>query len=91
MKTFKRHLHEKQQERDFCEMYEEERQLLNMALKIVDARQHSGLTQQELAHKAHITQQQLSKIEQGVNCNVLTFLKVCQALGMKVDLGYTSP
>jgi DNA-binding XRE family transcriptional regulator len=71
-------------------MYDEERQLLEIALKIVDVRKHSGLSQKELAQKAHITQQQLSRIEQGVNCNMLTFLKVCQALGITIDLGYVA-
>jgi hypothetical protein len=33
-----------------------------------------------------VTQQQVSKIEKGINCNVTTFLKVCNALGIKVDL-----
>ncbi|MBI1986901.1 MAG: helix-turn-helix transcriptional regulator [Nitrospinae bacterium] len=31
-------------------------------------------------------QQQLSKIENGINCNLATFLKVCNALGLKIDL-----
>jgi DNA-binding XRE family transcriptional regulator len=86
MRTFKQHLHAKLKEKNFQEMYDEERQLLEMALKIIDARKHSGLSQKDLAQKAHITQQQLSKIENGVNCNMLTFLKVCQALGIKVEL-----
>lgn len=30
----------------------------------------------------NVTQQQLSKIENGINCNILTFLKVCNALGL---------
>jgi len=40
------------------------------------------LTQKQLAEKSHITQQQLSKIENGVNCNMLTFIKVSNALGL---------
>ena len=90
MRTFKHHLEEKLKEKEFREVYAEERQLLEMALKIVDARKHSGLSQEELAQKAHITQQQLSKIENGVNCNMITFLKVCQALRIKIDLGYAA-
>ena len=47
---------------------------MEMVLKVVDARKQSGLSQKELAQKAHITQQQLSRIEHGTNCNMLTFL-----------------
>ena len=86
MKTFKKHLQEKLQDEAFQELYDEERQLIEMALKIIDVRKTFGLSQRELAQKAHITQQQLSKIENGINCNMLTFLKVCQALEMKVEL-----
>ncbi len=35
---------------------------------------------------AHKTQQQLSKIENGINCNMFTFLKVCQVLGMQLSM-----
>ena len=29
----------------------------------------------------------MSRIENGINCNVITFLKVCQALGLELDVG----
>jgi transcriptional regulator with XRE-family HTH domain len=46
----------------------------------------SGMSQKELAEKAGITQQQLSKIENGDNCNIYTLMKVCKALGFKLTL-----
>lgn len=88
MKTFKKHLNEKLKDSDFKEMYEEEREMLEISMQILNARKKSGLSQQELARKAHITQQQLSKIESGMNCNLSTFLKVCHALQVKFDLNY---
>jgi len=87
MRTFKKHLEEKLKDREFREFYKEERQLMEMSLKIAEARKNSGLSQKELAQKARVTQQQLSKVENGLNCNLLTFLKVCQALGMTINLG----
>ena len=87
MRTFRQHLAENLKDREFREKYQEERQLLEMAFKIMDARRDSGLSQKELAHRAQITQQQLSRIENGVNCHLLTFLRVCQALGMTLELG----
>lgn len=82
MKTFKSHLREKLQDEEFKEFYEEERQLLRIAMEITSARARLGISQKELAAKAHVSQQQLSKVENGVNCNMLTLLKVSKALGL---------
>jgi transcriptional regulator with XRE-family HTH domain len=60
--------------------------LLELGLLIIKAREQKGLTQRELAQKSQVTQQQLSKIENGVNCNMLTFIKVSSALGLGLTL-----
>jgi len=86
MKTFRSHLKEKLKDRQFKELYTEERQLAELSLNILSARERIGLSQAEVARKAQVTQQQVSKIEQGVNCNMVTFLKICNALGIKVEL-----
>jgi transcriptional regulator with XRE-family HTH domain len=70
----------------FKKMYEEEKHLLELGLLIIEAREQKGLTQRELAQKSQVTQQQLSKIENGVNCNMLTFIKVSSALGLDLTL-----
>jgi transcriptional regulator with XRE-family HTH domain len=70
----------------FKKMYEEEKHLLELGLLIIEAREQKGLTQRELAQKSQVTQQQLSKIENGVNCNMLTFIKVLSALGLDLTL-----
>ncbi len=87
MKRYKDHLQEKLRDEEFRKLFEEERELLELSLKVVEARKQNGLSQKELSKKAHVTQQQVSKIENGVNCNMLTFLKVCHALGIKIGLG----
>jgi len=71
---------------EFKKLFEEEKRLLNLSYTIVEAREKSGLTQKELAQKSHVTQQQLSKIENGINCNMLTFIKVSNALGLGLTL-----
>ena len=86
MRSFREHLKEKLRDEHFRQLYEEEKQLANLSLKILDIREHLGLSQTEVARKAKVTQQQLSKIENGVNCNMATFLKVCNALGIKLDV-----
>ena len=86
MKTFRKHLNTKLTDKQFKKQYDEEREMLEISLQLLNARKNLGLSQQELAKKAHVTQQQLSKIESGMNCNLSTFLKVCQALEVKIDL-----
>jgi len=84
--TFREHLNKKMKNEKFKKMYEEEKYLLELGLLIIKAREQKGLTQIELAQKSHVTQQQLSKIENGVNCNMLTFIKVSSALGLDLTL-----
>ena len=86
MRSFKKHLNEKLKKKGFKKLYDEERRLAELSLRIYDYRELIGLSQQELAKRARITQQQLSKIENGVNCNLATFLTVCNALGLDLDL-----
>jgi predicted transcriptional regulator len=86
MKSFRKHLNTKLKDKEFKQLYDEEREMLEISIQLLNARKNMGLSQQELAKKAHITQQQLSRIESGMNCNLLTFLKVCHALRVKLDL-----
>jgi len=80
--SFRKHLAEEMKNPEFKKLYEEEKRLLDLSYAIVKAREESGLTQKELAQKSNVTQQQLSKIENGVNCNMLTFIRVSNALGL---------
>jgi ribosome-binding protein aMBF1 (putative translation factor) len=83
---FREHLNEKLKEPNFKKFYEEEKYLLELGLRITEAREQKGLSQRELAKKSQVTQQQLSKIENGVNCNMLTFIKVSSALYLDLSL-----
>ena len=87
MRTFKKHLDDSLKDPEFKEIYNEESKLIELSLRIHEAREKSGLSQLEVAKMAHVTQQQLSKIENGNNCNMITFLKVCNALGL--DFNFT--
>ena len=80
--SFRKFLAEEMKNPEFKKAFEEEKRLLALSYAIVEAREKNGLTQKELAEKSHVTQQQLSKIENGVNCNMLTFIKVSNALGL---------
>lgn len=90
MKTFNKHLDKKLKDPEFKELYEAEKLILQLSNRISEERNKAGLTQTQLASKAHITQQQLSKIEKGLNFNIRTFMKVCYALGVEMNLSPTS-
>lgn len=83
--TFEAHVDEKLKNKHFKEMYEEEKELIEISLKIVEARTNQRISQAELAKRAHITQQQMSRIENGMNYNIKTLLKLCDALKLSVD------
>lgn len=85
MKTFNGHLKQKLKDKKFKDYFDAEKEYLNLAIQIAKYREAKGISQKDLAVKAKITQQQLSKIENGINCNITTFLKVCSALEIKLD------
>ncbi len=60
--------------------------ILDICGQIKEYREKSGMTQVEIAKAAEVTQQQLSKIENGYNCNIATFVRVCSAL--KLDFNF---
>lgn len=86
MMTFDSHLKEKLKSKRFKKMYEEEKELIEISIKILEARRDQSLSQAELAQRAHITQQRLSRIENGMNFNIKTLLKLCDALDLALDL-----
>ncbi len=86
VKNFRDHLNEKLKDKKFADGFNYERELIAIAVKIAKQREKLGLTQVQLAQMANITQQQLSKIERGENCNIITFLKVSRALKLEVIL-----
>lgn len=86
MKSFKSHLKSKMSNKKFLEAFDQEKQLLALALKIQEYRSKKGLSQADLAKRAHVTQQQVSRLETGINTNVSTFLKICHALDLDLSL-----
>jgi len=85
MKTLNKHLKEKLNDKRFKEIFDADKEMLSLSMQLLKQREELGISQKELASKAKITQQQLSKIENGINCNLATFLKVCSALNLKLD------
>jgi DNA-binding XRE family transcriptional regulator len=86
MKSLNDHLKSKLKSKSFNDRFKEEKELVNISLELQTLREKKGLSQSDLAKKAHVTQQQLSKIENGINCNLTTFLKVCNALDLEISI-----
>jgi HTH-type transcriptional regulator/antitoxin HipB len=85
MKTLKSHLTDSLKNEKIRELFEEEKELLEVSLKLNEERKKAGVSQKELAEAAHLTQQQVSKVENGENCNILTYLKASRAIGLKLS------
>ncbi len=86
MKTFKKHLKDSLKKEEFKVLYDEELELQRISYELHSFREKKGLSQERIAKKAHLTQQQVSKVENGINCNILTYLKACHAVGLKLEL-----
>lgn len=86
MISFDKYLDENLENEEFARHYEEEKLLQDIAVKIAKIREKKGLTQSQLARQAKLTQQQVSKLESGINSNIMTLLKVCSALHVKLSV-----
>lgn len=86
MIRFRDDLKNKLKDKQFAEGFDKELQAARLAVEIAQAREKQGMTQSALASRAHITQQQLSKVENAKACKVETLFKVCDALGMELTL-----
>lgn len=88
MKTEKvsEHLKEKLKDPYFKELYELEEQKLAIVKRIVEYRIKNNITQGQLAQKAKVTQQHISKIENGEFSSVTTLEKVLLFIGYTVRI-----
>ena len=86
LKKVDTHLKKKLKDPYFKELYELEKQKLKIAKKIIEYRIKHNLTQSQLAKRIGITQQHLSKIENGEFSNILTLEKVLLFIGYKVKI-----
>jgi DNA-binding XRE family transcriptional regulator len=86
MQSHQKYLEKQLKNAGFREGYLREKKLAEIAVKIQQERQKLGLTQQELAKRANVSQQQLSSIENGANYTIMTFLKITDALQINLSL-----
>jgi DNA-binding XRE family transcriptional regulator len=92
VRTFKSRLREDLKDSEFKRHYDEERQALQLALKITALREQKGLSQQQLAKLMGTSQQAISRIESGEyeGFTLKTLEKVAEATGMKVKIDFVA-
>jgi HTH-type transcriptional regulator / antitoxin HipB len=67
---------------EFDNRVKAEKLRVDMSVAIAQKRAEEGYSQKVIANIAHLTQQQVSRIENGENCNIDTYFKAMAALGM---------
>ena len=92
VRTFKSRLREDLKDPEFKRHYGEERQALQLAVKIAALREQKGLSQQELAARMGTSQQAISRIESGQyeGFTLKTLEKIAEATGMKVKIDFVA-
>ena len=81
-----KHLQQKLKNPYFRELYELESQKNKILKKIIEYRMKHKLSQGQLAEKAGVTQQHISKIESGEFSNIVTLEKILLFIGFTVRL-----
>jgi len=80
------HLKEKLKDPYFKELYELEEQKLKIVKRIIEYRVKNKLSQKQLAEKVGVTQQHISKIENGEFSSISTLEKVLLFIGYTVKM-----
>ncbi len=82
---------EEMKDEEFAILYEKERVINKIACAIVEMRQRKGLTQSELAEKAHTTQPVIARLERGADSRIpsLELLgRIAHALGKEIVIDF---
>ncbi|MFC1594119.1 helix-turn-helix transcriptional regulator [Candidatus Omnitrophota bacterium] len=85
LKSVKDHLDKKLKDVYFKELYELEQEKMKLAKHFVDFRIKHDLTQNELADMLGVTQQHVSKLEEGIFSNIRDVAKMLLAIGYRIE------
>jgi DNA-binding XRE family transcriptional regulator len=76
------------QDKEFQRLYDIEKKKLDIAVALAKARRKRGMTQGDVARKARISWETISRIENGrVNPSLDVLSRVFAAVGKRLDLG----
>jgi len=92
VRTFQSRLRDELKDPEFKAHYQEDRQSLKLAMKIVELREKKGLSQQQLAKLMGTSQQAISRIESGEyeGFTLKTLEKIAEATGMRVKIEFVA-
>ena len=92
VRTFRSRLREDLKDPEFKAHYQEERQALNLAMKIARLREKKGLSQQQLAKLMGTSQQAISRIESGEyeGFTLKTLEKIAEATGTRIKIEFVA-
>ena len=90
--TFQSRLRAEIKDPEFKAHYEEEKQALMLAIKIVELREKKGLSQQQLAKLMGTSQQAISRIESGQyeGFTLKTLEKIAESTGMRLKIEFVA-
>jgi transcriptional regulator with XRE-family HTH domain len=86
LESANQHLREKLKDPYFKELYAVEEQKLQIAKRVIEYRIRQGLNQSQLAEEIGVSQQHISKIENGEFSSVMTLEKILLGIGYTVEL-----
>lgn len=76
-----------QRNKEYQKLLQEEKEILDIAIQIIEARNKRKITQVQLAKKAGMPQSQIARIESGHhNITLGTLNKVANALNLRVKI-----
>ncbi|MEW6419620.1 MAG: helix-turn-helix transcriptional regulator [Nitrospirota bacterium] len=92
VRTFQSRLYEDLKDPEFKAHYQEERQVLKLAIKIAKLREKKGLSQEQLAKLMGTSQQAISRIESGEyeGFTLKTLEKIAEATGTRVKIEFVA-
>ena len=88
MRTHKEYLGNQLRNEEFAKGFRSEKQKLRIAYDVHSARTEQGMSQKELAQKAGVTQQMVSRLENASEAKMAqsTICRIAEALGKDVGL-----
>jgi DNA-binding XRE family transcriptional regulator len=86
LKSVKEHLDKKLRDVYFKELYELEQEKMKLAKHFIDFRSKNNLTQDELADMLGVTQQYISKLEEGIFSNIKDVAQMLLAIGYRIEI-----
>ena len=86
---FTRYLEEQLEDPEFRKYWEEDEAEFQLRLAIIDARNETGMTQEQLARASGLNQRQISRIQTGdANPTLRTVSKLARGFGKKVEIRF---